>query len=215
MTPSGEAGGGADAGSHPPYGRSPARRDGLLRDLAAVADDVPLVLLVAPAGYGKTTLLRQWADEDDRGFGWVQLRESDNDPTLLLRHIAGALRQVGAPGGTTRPEMTERDVPWVLVLDDAHLLHHDRSLEVVSTLVGDVPAGCKVVVAGRSRPDLDLGRSPGGVRHAEFGPEELSLTTDEVETLVAVVGLDLPRMPSRRCGHVPKDGRRGPTWQRS
>src|SRR5689334_5419226 len=80
MTPSGEAGAGADAGSRPPYGPSPARRDGLLRDLAAVADDVPLVLLVAPAGYGKTMLLRQWADEDDRGFGWVQLRESDNDP---------------------------------------------------------------------------------------------------------------------------------------
>jgi LuxR family maltose regulon positive regulatory protein len=193
MTPSGEAGAAADAGGRPQDGRSPARWDRLLRDLTAVGDDVPLVLVVAPAGYGKTTLLRQWADEDDRRFGWVQLRESDNDPRLLLRHIAGALHQVRAPGGTNRPETSEADAPWVLVLDDAHLLRHHRSLDVVTTLLGDVPARCKVVVAGRSRPGLDLGRSPGGGRYAEFGPEELSLTIDEVEILVAGVGLDIPR----------------------
>ena len=67
------------------------RRDRLLRAFAAVEDQVPLVLLVAPAGYGKTTALSHWAGEDGRSFGWVHLDESDNDPVSLLRHVALAL----------------------------------------------------------------------------------------------------------------------------
>src|SRR4051812_23629736 len=69
-------------------------RDRLLRAFTAVADNVPLVLLVAPSGYGKSTALSQWAGEDDRSFGWVHLDESDNDPVCLLRHIALALHQI-------------------------------------------------------------------------------------------------------------------------
>ncbi len=49
------------------------------------------VSLVAPAGYGKTTLLAQLADRDDRAFAWVSLDERDNDPIVLMRHVAAAL----------------------------------------------------------------------------------------------------------------------------
>ena len=58
------------------------------------ARDVPVALLIAPAGYGKTTLLSEWATRDDRPFAWVTLDAADNDPTTLLSSIALALDAV-------------------------------------------------------------------------------------------------------------------------
>src|SRR4051812_12070532 len=69
--------------------RRPPIRDGLVsrarltRRLVG-SSDLPLALLVAPAGYGKTTLLCQWAEQDRRPFAWVTLDEDDNDPLELL-----------------------------------------------------------------------------------------------------------------------------------
>src|SRR3954467_5697929 len=52
------------------------------------------VSIVAPAGYGKTTLLAQWSVRDDRRFAWLALDRRDNDPVVLLRHVAAALAGV-------------------------------------------------------------------------------------------------------------------------
>jgi LuxR family maltose regulon positive regulatory protein len=54
----------------------------------------PIVLVVAPAGYGKTTLLSQWAEHSDLAFAWVSLDEGDNDPKVLLSYVAPS-RTVG------------------------------------------------------------------------------------------------------------------------
>jgi LuxR family transcriptional regulator, maltose regulon positive regulatory protein len=69
----------------------------------------PLVTLVAPAGYGKTTLLCDWADEDERPFAWVTLDHQDNDPECLEASISLAVERVEPQRGTGR---------FVLVLDD-------------------------------------------------------------------------------------------------
>ena len=53
--------------------------------------DAAVVVLVAPAGYGKTTLLTQWASEDERPFAWLSVSRGDNDATVLLAYIALAL----------------------------------------------------------------------------------------------------------------------------
>ena len=58
----------------------------LRADLAARA-----VSVVAPGGYGKTTLLAQWAARDDRQFAWITLDRRDNDPIVLLQHLAAAV----------------------------------------------------------------------------------------------------------------------------
>ena len=65
-------------------------RTALVNRLRA-AGAFPLVLVVAPAGYGKTTLLSQWADRDARPFVWVSIDEHDNEPIAFLRHVAAAL----------------------------------------------------------------------------------------------------------------------------
>jgi LuxR family maltose regulon positive regulatory protein len=58
---------------------------------------VPLVLAVAAAGFGKTTLLSQWADLDARPFAWVTLAEADNDPAHLVASIAHGDRRAPRP----------------------------------------------------------------------------------------------------------------------
>ena len=55
---------------------------------------VPVALLVAPAGYGKTTALAEWAERDERPFAWIAIEEADNDPGRLLGSIAGALHDL-------------------------------------------------------------------------------------------------------------------------
>jgi LuxR family transcriptional regulator, maltose regulon positive regulatory protein len=54
----------------------------------------PIVLVVAPAGYGKTTLLSQWAERNGQSLAWVSVDEADNDPKVLLSYIAEALDEV-------------------------------------------------------------------------------------------------------------------------
>ena len=68
-------------------------RPQLLAQLRA-AREVPTVAVVAPAGYGKTTLLALWAEADDRAFAWLSVDPHDNDPIVLLTHLAVELDRV-------------------------------------------------------------------------------------------------------------------------
>ncbi len=68
-----------------------------------------IVSVVAPPGYGKTTLLSQWAERSGKTFAWVSVEEPDNDPKILLTYVAEALdavQPIGRPGvrraGVTR-----------------------------------------------------------------------------------------------------------------
>src|SRR6516225_4152455 len=73
------------------------RRSSLIERLAR-GDPRPIVSVVAPAGYGKTTLLAQWAERNGQAFAWVSVDESDNDPKVLLAYVAGALNEVEPVG---------------------------------------------------------------------------------------------------------------------
>ena len=78
--------------------RGTVRRWSLIERLAR--DDLrPIVSVVAPAGYGKTTLLAQWAERYGQAFAWVSVDEADNDPKVLLTYVAEALDAVQPIGG--------------------------------------------------------------------------------------------------------------------
>jgi len=55
------------------------------------AAHIPVVLMTAPPGYGKTVAAQQWSREDGREFAWLSLDESDNDPIVLLTYLLLAL----------------------------------------------------------------------------------------------------------------------------
>jgi LuxR family transcriptional regulator, maltose regulon positive regulatory protein len=80
-----------------------ARPGSILRSLQverlARENSHPIVSVVAPAGYGKTTLLSQWAEHNGQAFAWVSIDEKDNDPKVLLSYVAQALDAIEAVDG--------------------------------------------------------------------------------------------------------------------
>jgi LuxR family maltose regulon positive regulatory protein len=84
--------------------RRPVTRPGTVRrssliDRLARDTHRPVVSVVAPAGYGKTTLLSQWAERNGQAFAWVSVDEADNDAKVLLTYIAQALDTIEPVGG--------------------------------------------------------------------------------------------------------------------
>ena len=110
------------------------------------ADDARIVVVSAPAGFGKSTSVALWDEIDERPFAWVHVDAADNDPLHLLRHVALAVNEI-EPVGTevvrrlaghgrsvdtdAMPSLgrwLERRDPFVLVIDDVHLLTATASL---------------------------------------------------------------------------------------
>src|SRR5260370_26987208 len=82
----------------PPVRSGTIRRPSLIERLAR-EDSRPIVSVVAPPGYGKTTLLAQWAERSNQAFAWVSVDEQDNDPKVLLSYVAKALDALQPVGG--------------------------------------------------------------------------------------------------------------------
>jgi LuxR family transcriptional regulator, maltose regulon positive regulatory protein len=152
--------------------RPPSIRPGIVARPALVdfleAQPVPLICVVAPPGYGKTTLLAQWAERRDGRVGWVSVDKRDNDPVMLLTSIAAALdrlepidaavfRSLGAPSVSALTTAVPRLVsavsamtgPAALVLDHVEQLENQECLDAVAELALALPTGSRVVLAAR------------------------------------------------------------------
>ena len=178
------------------------RRSSLIERLAR-GNPRPIVSVVAPAGYGKTTLLSQWAECNGQAFAWVTVDEGDNDPKVLLTYVAQALDAVepidgrvfdalaspvsSVPGsvvprlGSAFSSMTS---PVVLLLDDVHTLHNRECRAALSALADHVPGGSRLALAGRAEPPLRIARLRAEGRILEVGPGDLSLTPEEASSLL-------------------------------
>ncbi len=145
------------------------------------ATDVSLVALVAPAGYGKTTLLRQWAASDPRPFAWISLTREHDDPARLSAAIEWALAWLEpAPAGS------------VLVLDDAHRLQAPAALERLTATIAEQPAGSLIALASRSEPGVRFGRLRAQGALLDLRAEDLAMTRREGASLLREAGTDLP-----------------------
>jgi LuxR family maltose regulon positive regulatory protein len=186
----------------PPIRPGTVHRPSLIERLAR--DDCgPIVSVVAPAGYGKTTLLSQWAERNGQAFAWVSVDEADNDPKVLLTYIAEALDAVQPVGGrvfdalasptssvpgSVVPRLgaafSSMTTPVVLVLDDVHALHNSECRAALSVLAEHVPGGSRLAFAGRNGPPLRTARLRAEGRITEIGPGDLSLTCEEASSLL-------------------------------
>jgi LuxR family transcriptional regulator, maltose regulon positive regulatory protein len=153
------------------------RRPRLIRVLQDPAAP-PLAVLVAPAGYGKTSLLADWAERDVRHFAWVTAEDADNDGVRLVAKVARALR--AARGAARR----------VLVLDDVHRLRSRAALEGLSSIASDAGHGLTVALASRSRLALPIARLREQRLVVELGPRELAMTRSEAASLLRRAGLN-------------------------
>ncbi len=193
--------------------RPPAVRDGAVLRTALVhrlraERSARTVSVVAPGGYGKTTLLAQWAARDDRSFAWVSLDRRDSDPVVLLRHIAAAIATIvpvhpgllDAPTGA-QPSIWTTMVPQVetliasakdcvLVLDDLHTVDGNDSHEVLRIVAEHLPAGSALALSSRTECTLSA-TMRSGASLLEIGIDDLALTRREAELLLRGVGAKL------------------------
>ncbi|MGC5166196.1 AAA family ATPase [Luteimicrobium sp. DT211] len=148
---------------------------------AARAGGRRVVAVTAPAGYGKSTLLSEWAAREDRAVVWVSLDPLDDAPLNLLVLLASALARSGGgphglpaemagPGGALLGRAAPRLAaalrgaprPFVLLLDDLHELRSAECHDVLEVVVGGVPRGSQLVVASRhEQPHLPHLRASG------------------------------------------------------
>jgi LuxR family maltose regulon positive regulatory protein len=181
-----------------------------LIDRLARDDLSQIVSVVAPAGYGKTTLLAQWAERYGQAVAWAAVDDGDNDPKVLLSYVAkrwtGCSRSGGGCSTRSGPRRVRCPARWchgwggvrgddragALVLDDVHLLHNSACRAALSVLADHVPAGSRLALAGRDEPPLRVARLRAEGRITEIGAGDLALTRAEAALLLrdAEVTLD-------------------------
>ncbi len=137
-----------------------------------------LNLVIAPAGFGKTTLVSQWCAQTSQPTAWLSLDEHDDEPRRFWQYVIGAFEYAGLPGlepcrkllskQTTEDltpvitslinELARDGSPWALVLDDAHFLQNTDLLRQLAWFIDYLPPGVLVTLASRTEPPLPLSR---------------------------------------------------------
>ena len=159
-----------------------------------------LTLISAPAGFGKTTLLSEWASRCPRPVAWLSLDEGDNDPMRFLVHLVAALQRVGAivPDEVTDLPLEARAAPtralvtalinqvgaskmaFVLILDDYHLIEEQAVHDALTFLLDHLPPNMHVVIASRADPPLSIARLRARSQLTELRQSDLRFDAHEV-----------------------------------
>ena len=180
----------------------------------AGATDAKLILVSAPAGFGKTTLVTAWLETvagDGAAVAWLALDERDNDPALFWSYVLAAL-ELAVPGlGTNARALLDAagsptdavlatlvndlhgaDREVVLVLDDFHVIDHHDIHDGVTYLLDHLPARTRVVITCRADPPLPLARLRVRGELVEIRAADLRFTAEEAAAyLNGAMGLEL------------------------
>jgi LuxR family maltose regulon positive regulatory protein len=208
------------AGSGPSFAlvewklRPPSARPGIVARRSLVdrllGSPVPVVCVVAPPGYGKTTLLAQWSQRRGQRVAWVSIDPRDNDPVVLLTYIAVALDRVepidpglfqllASPGVSVAGSVVPRLVtavagmagPVAVVLDHLEAVENRASLDAVAELALGLPAGSQLALAARRPPALPVALLRAQGQMVEVGVTELAMDPEEGRALLDATGAGL------------------------
>src|SRR6185437_9947419 len=170
-----------------------------LYDLLREGRTLPLTLVVAPAGWGKSTIVADWLARDDVTAGWVSLDGGDNDPKRFWRYLllaagqagsaagAAALRRLDAAGSDVLRdvlpafvnELASAEAPLILVLDDYHLVTSAQVHATVATLLDRCPPQLHLMLIPRADPPLPLSRLRVRGDLAELRADDLRFSAAE------------------------------------
>lgn len=166
------------------------------RLLAAIEklEQARLVLVRAPAGFGKTTLLQQYRDrcqQARRQTLWLTLDTSDNDLHRFALHLEHGRRMLDAPAGAVPAQLDDLlervsaiARPFSILLDEFEVVTQPSVLNFVQQLLDALPRGSALVIASRTTPDIGLGRIRARGQMVEIGPGALRFSPEEVATYV-------------------------------
>ena len=193
----------------PPAPRRDAVERVALGGLEARFPGCPLVLVRAPAGYGKTSVLAQWraeADAHGAATSWLTLDAGDDDPARLFTHLAVAIGRVRKDENLAelQAELQATSdvmalVDWLelpegaftLFLDDFEAVRHDTSIAIVRRLASRFEEPARLVIASRSRVSLGVGKKRVLGRLVEIDERELLFSAEETRSLLAARGVTL------------------------
>ncbi len=171
-----------------------------------------LTLISAPAGFGKTTLVSEWAAISGHPIAWLSLDEGDNDPTRFLTYLVAALQTIGPKIGagvlaalqspqpppseailtTLLNEITTLPDHFILVLDDYHVIDSKPVDEDLTFLLEHLPPQMHLAIATREEPPMPLARLRARGQLTELRAADLRFTPAEAaEFLNRMMGLNL------------------------
>lgn len=179
-----------------------------------------LLLVSAPAGFGKTTLLTQWLtrwrteqpEPSSARVAWLSLDAADNDPRRLLAHLVASVQtavpdtivdaaELSDADGEVPPqailtalvnELDTVDAEVVLALDDYHVIEETAVHDAVAFLLEHLPPQISLAIATRADPPLPLPRLRVRAELTEVRAADLRFTPDEAEVFLRrVMGLDV------------------------
>ena len=169
-------------------------------------------LISAPAGFGKTTLVGEWAAGCNQPVAWLSLDEGDRDPARFLMYLVAALQTIRADLGDGIRELLQSPQPppiesiltdllnqistlpqnFLLVLDDYHVIDSTAIDHALAFLLDHQPLQMHLVIATREDPDLPLARLRAKGQLTELRAADLRFTPSEAaEFLNQVMGLKL------------------------
>jgi LuxR family maltose regulon positive regulatory protein len=178
---------------------------------ATRASDCRVVGVTAPAGYGKTTLLAQWAHLEERRVGWVSLDRYDDDPAVLLTLLASAYARVSPGNGDLVADMGGLCVnplgraaprlaaafkssaePFVLMVDDLQELQASACYDALGVAISGIPQGSQLVGASRfEQPHLPRLRASGDA--VELTADDLALDAAGAEQVFSAAHVGVSR----------------------
>jgi LuxR family transcriptional regulator, maltose regulon positive regulatory protein len=164
----------------------------------------PLTLVSAPAGFGKTTLVAAWAQQQPLPVGWLSLDAGDNDPNRFQAYLVAALQsadpacgrelRAALEGGQAPPieaavimlinDLAQLQHDVLLVLDDFHVIEEPRIEQALATLVAHQPPQLHLLIATREDPPLPLARMRAQGHLVELRAQELRFSPDEAATFL-------------------------------
>ncbi|MDH3752708.1 MAG: LuxR C-terminal-related transcriptional regulator [Acidimicrobiia bacterium] len=194
---------------YPPRSRvGQISRARVVERLRMMAWDV--LLVTAPAGYGKSTMLAEVAEGDGRATAWLTIDDADNDPTVLLAGVAVALETIepidwdlfaqllhspiSISSGALRGfgwMLAERRTPFLLIIDDVHELVAREAVDVLDALIAALPEGSAIALSGRDGSRLHQGSLRRSRNIEEVGLDELAFGTEDTAQVCSALGIHL------------------------
>jgi LuxR family maltose regulon positive regulatory protein len=193
-----------------PKFQPPGTRPGIVLRTALVerltAAQAPVITVTAPPGYGKTTLMAQWAQRLGSRVAWLSCDDADNDPVVLLSALATALCRIGpvdpaifpalassGAGVATVPRLVSAAAsmqpPVTVLLDQAEAVTNRQCLNVIAEFALRLPAGWQFAVASRTAVPLPTARlrAHGGL--LEITADDLAMGPVEADCLLQGAGV--------------------------
>ena len=169
----------------------------------------PLILVVAPAGYGKTTLVASWLATCDWPNAWLSLDENDSDLALFLRYFLAAIRTLfpsaleetaALLSATSLPpwdilahslinDLDQIEQPFVLVLDDYHAIQNMDVHNLLDQVLRHPPPLLHLVLISRTDPPLSLGTLRAHGQATEIRIRQLRFTEEETTVFLQRLGM--------------------------